>query len=248
MLHVFETIGTEVSLEIPGYKKAPALTATVESIFETTASRFSLLREDSELSLVASGELELANSSVALRNAYASAQDWHKRTGGAFSPNRPDGTIDLDGLVRARAMDAAGHAVESAGIGNWCLNVGGDILCRGTEWNGWPWRLGIADPVDRSGLLGTVTLEGGRRAVATSGGSEHGAHIWFGGDAHSAEFLQVTVSADDIITANVLATSIMSGGQASVDRFIQDWPIDVMTVDLVGDLRTTPGFRASLAA
>ena len=44
------------------------------------------------------------------------------------------------------------------------------------------------------------------------------------------------------------ATAIMSGGQASLDQFTAKWPVDVLTVDLVGDLRATPGFRASLAA
>jgi FAD:protein FMN transferase len=248
MHHVFETMGTVASFEVPGYVKAAALTATIENIFSTAEQRFSLYHDDSELSRINFGTLDLTEASVSLRNAYASAMEWRRLTDGAFSPNRPDGMIDLNGIVKARAMDAAGHAFESAGIGNWSLNIGGDVLCLGSQSGSQPWTIGIVDPVDRAAMLCAVTLEGGRRAVATSGSAERGAHIWLGGSRNSAEFLQVTVTADDIVTADVLATAIMSGGQASLDHFTEKWSIDVLTVDLVGDLRATPGFRTSLAA
>jgi FAD:protein FMN transferase len=248
MHHVFETMGTVASLDVPGYIKADALTSAVEEIFAAADERFSLFNEKSELSRVVAGRLSLIDSSADLRNAYASAMEWQKLTNGAFTPNRPDGTIDLNGIVKARAIDAAGRALKSAGVGHWSLNVGGDVLCLGAQSDGKPWSVGVVDPVDRAALLCAVTLQDSRRAIATSGSAERGGHIWLGGDRHSADFLQVTVSADDIVTADVLATAIMSGGQASLDSFTETWSIDVLTVDLVGDLRATPGFRTSLAA
>jgi thiamine biosynthesis lipoprotein len=61
------------------------------------------------------------------------------------------------------------------------------------------------------------------------------------------EYLQVTVVADDILTADVLATAIVAGGESMLREACGSWDIDVLTVDLAGELTATPGFRAALA-
>ena len=107
---------------------------------------------------------------------------------------------------------------------------------------------GIADPDDRSALLCAVELRGSRRAIATSGGAERGDHIWLAGTAERAEFEQVTVVADDIVTADVLATAIVAGGRRTLDDLTDRWDIDVITVDRRGELLATPGIRTALVA
>jgi thiamine biosynthesis lipoprotein len=237
----FETMGTVVSLE---WASAPAELIAVQSIFGAADRRFSLYRPDSELRRVADGDLELLDASAELREVYATALGWRGETGGAFSPHRPDGAIDLNGIVKAWAMAGADRAL---GDRDWCLNVGGDVLVSGRDQFGRSWVVGIVDPADRAGLLTAVPLVGTRRAAATSGSAERGDHIWTRG-REVAEFVQVTVLADDIVTADVLATAIVSGGSATLDDITGRFDVDVLTVDRAGDLRVTPGMRQLVAA
>jgi thiamine biosynthesis lipoprotein len=248
MRHVFFTMGTAVSVDLPGVASASRPLAAVEEIFDEADRRFSLYREDSELSRIASGSLALMASSAGLRRTYAEALLWRNETGGAFTPHRPDGIVDLNGIVKAEAVERAGGALDDAGFADWCINAGGDILCRGMQADGVPWTLGIADPADRHALLCSIALHDDRRAIATSGSAERGDHIWRRGSLEAAEFVQATVVANDIVTADVLATAIVSGGSASLDTFTSRWSIDVLTVDRAANLRATPGFRLALAS
>jgi len=236
----FETMGTVVSLEWSGDEQA---LDAVRGIFEDADHRFSLYRPDSELRQVADGSLELLDASSELREVYATALGWRGETGGAFTPHRPDGAVDLNGIVKAWAMAEAGRAL---GDGDWCLNVGGDVLVSGQAASGAPWVVGIVDPADRTTLLTAVPLVGGRRAAATSGSAERGDHIWTRG-REGAEFVQVTVVADDIVKADVFATATVSGGTITLDDVTGRFNIDVLTVDGEGSLRVTPRMRALIA-
>jgi len=90
-------------------------------------------------------------------------------------------------------------------------------------------------------------LDAPRNACATSGSAERGDHIWTVGAA-PAQFIQATVLSNDIVTADVLATAIIAGGAAALDRICEKWNIDAMTVDTEGNIRMTPGFARIPAA
>jgi thiamine biosynthesis lipoprotein len=241
----FPTMGTTASLAVAGLGRSPE--AAVRDVFDAYEARFSRYRPDSELSAVVAGRIRLEDASAAIRDTYATAMSWRARTGGAFTPNRPDGTIDLDGIVKALAIAAAADALDAARPAWWTLAVGGDVLVSA----GVPERaatVGVVDPADRTTLLTAIRLAGSRRAVATSGSAERGDHIWLADRGGGAEFVQATVVADDIVTADVLATAIVSGGRSALDEICDRWDVDVVTVDAAGELRATPGFRSGLAA
>ncbi len=243
MRHVVETMGTVASLEVP--ESFASAIPTVVATFEEIESRFSLYRPDSELSRVARGELALADASDPLIATYVRALAWRGRTGGAFTPHRPDGVVDLNGIVKAEAIEAAGVILNGAGCTDWSINIGGDILVRSLREDAAP--IGIVDPQDRRSLLCSVVLHGSRRALATSGSAERGDHVWLGSSLEPAEFVQVTVVADDIVTADVLATAIVAGGHTTLDQATEEWDIDVLAVDRSGALVATPGLRSALA-
>jgi thiamine biosynthesis lipoprotein len=228
MRRVFETMGTIVSLEASN----PSI--DLRPVFAEFDARFSLYEPASELSRIASGALPLREASTEALEAYATALDWRSATHGAFTPHRPDGVIDLSGIVKAIAMDAAARLL--AGSGTWVLNVGGDVVTSGHDV-----IVGIVDPLDRAQLLTAVKLSGSRRAVATSGSAERGDHIWGRG-----RFTQVSVVADDIVTADVLATAIVAGGRDTLDDSTSNWNIDVLAIDDTGNLVATPGFVTSM--
>jgi thiamine biosynthesis lipoprotein len=244
--HVFPTMGTMVSVTFDDGGHPPL--KRVERVFADADHRFSLYRDDSELARIAAGTLNLADASIAVLDSYSAAVEWRNSTDGAFNPNRPDGVVDLNGIVKAEAMRRAGDELHSAGCHDWSLVVGGDLLASGVGPGGTPWATGVIDPANRAALLCSVVLRGSRRAIATSGSAERGDHIWLGGGITSPDFVQVTVVADDIVTADVLATAIVAGGSATLDDACDRWSIDVLTVNRGGELQATPGLRAALAA
>jgi thiamine biosynthesis lipoprotein len=222
---IFTSMGTVVSLSGSHVDVAP--------IFADYDARFSLYNPASELSRVNSGAIALPNASNELKDAYARAVDWRSLTGGAFTPHRPDGAIDLNGIVKALAMRAAAERL----VGNWVLTVGGDVVANGDA------IVGIVDPFARDRLLTSVRIGTSGGAVATSGIAERGEHIW----GRSTDFAQVTVVASDIVTADVLATAIMSGGWDSLNTATAQWPIHVLAVDRAGNIAVTPGMRRAIA-
>ncbi len=244
--HVFDTMGTTVSIRFAGPAPSGEVLRAVEETFAGFDHRFSLYRDGSELSRVARGELALHHASSILRDCYAEAMTWSHSTAGAFTPHRPDGVLDLSGLVKADAIAAAGRILDADGSPSWMLNAGGDILVRGTI-DGMPWRLGIVDPDARGTLLCSVALDGARRALATSGTAERGEHVWrrpapaTGGRTYR----QVSVVADDIVTADVLATAVLAGGPERCGDVLDRFDVDVLLVDDRGEITASPGFRAS---
>ncbi|CAN5132768.1 FAD:protein FMN transferase [soil metagenome] len=245
MRRVFETMGTVASIEVPE-QQLSAIPA-IEAAFDEIDRRFSLYRADSELSRIARGELRLPDAGPDVIASYSRALAWRDSTGGAFTPHRPDGALDLNGIVKAEAIERAGGILDAAGCTDWTINVGGDILTRYASAAGSA-AIGIVDPGDGAALLCSLVLRGDRRALATSGSAERGDHIWLGGSTARADFTQVSVIAEDIVTADVLATAIVAGGRDALDDATARWPIDVLTVDRAGDLLATPGMRASLQA
>jgi thiamine biosynthesis lipoprotein len=266
-------MGTIISLTLPtasGEDELVAATAVVEHLFAGLDETFSLYRPESEASRLARAEIRLPDASEDMRRLYADAVGWRLVTEGAFSPERPDGVLDLSGIVKGYAIQEAGTSLLALGLNDWCLNAGGDVLVSGspvpasvgpasvesasaapgrTE----PWRAGIVDPEDRRTLIAGYPLggqAGAKLALATSGSAERGDHIWAGGagsrvrtGAASPVFRQVSVAAADIVTADVLATAIVAGGQPMLDRATDGWDIEVLAVHAGGELLATPGFR-----
>ncbi|WP_233204647.1 FAD:protein FMN transferase [Cryobacterium sp. Y62] len=237
----FATMGTVVSLRL---EDADAVDL-VETVFHRWDEQFSLYREDSELSRIARGDIRLTEASQSLRACYALALHWCERTQGVFTPHRADDVIDLSGVVKALAIAEAGAALTARGSTNWSINAGGDVLVSGDA--GHPeWSVGIVDPSDRGELIASVPLRHPLRAVATSGSAERGEHIWTALNGDPSPFRQVSVFAADIVTADVLATAIVAGGETTLNEMTERFAIDVLAVRLDGQLLATPGLRRTV--
>jgi thiamine biosynthesis lipoprotein len=264
--NTFGCMGTVISLTLPAGPAAKghaaeghsagghtaedelaAAAAVVERLFRELDQTFSLYRPDSEASRLARGEITLRGASDAMRERYAEALEWRLRTEGAFTPERADGVLDLSGLIKGHAIREAGTSRLALGREDWCLNAGGDVLASGSPvpGSGQPWRAGIVDPADRQTLLSGYPLGNGRRrrrALATSGSAERGDHIWSLPGSGPA-FVQVSVAAADIVTADVLATAIIAGGLPMLDRAADGCDVAALAVRADGTLLATPGFR-----
>ncbi|MFH5878966.1 FAD:protein FMN transferase [Arthrobacter sp. NA-172] len=250
-------MGTVVSLAVPHgtshavEEELEAATAVVEQLFDALDKKFSLYRPDSEASAMVRRELALADASADMRQLYLEASQWRTLTEGAFTAERPDGVVDLAGIVKGHAIREAGTSLHALGLKDWCLNAGGDVLVDGSPAPGTDraWLAGIVDPADRAALLTAFPLAGAKHALATSGTGERGHHIWSAGltRGKSEGFRQVSVAAEDIVTADVLATAIMAGGARTLTLATARWDVEVLAVKNDGGLLATPGFRTPSA-
>lgn len=239
---VFEAMGTVVSIHSNRGLDA-ATRAGVQAAFEGLEQRFSLWRPDTEGARFARREVALRDTTPEFRAVYDHAIEWRTLTEGSFTPHRPDGQVDLSGLVKALAIQVGANMLDAHGVLDWCLNAGGDVLVRGTQADGSPWVVGIVDPDDRTRLLTRFATHSGRRAVATSGIAERGDHVWrLGADD---TYRQVTVCAADIVTADVLATAILAGGPGVLAHVQESFDIEVLAAASDGRFHASPVFLAA---
>jgi thiamine biosynthesis lipoprotein len=251
----FETMGTVVSLRLGGVAgsgyaggSSPGRDlVAVQSVFTRWDERFSLYRPDSEISRIARGDIRLTQASTEMRDCYSIALDWRDRTDGVFTPHRADGVLDLSGVVKSLAIAEAGEALRGLGLTSWSINAGGDLLVSGDQAPGQDWVAGIVDPASRHELVASVPLVEPVRAVATSGSAERGEHIWTSAGGEPSPYWQVSVIGLDIVTVDVLATTIVAGGEAALGRSIETFPIEVLVVLRDGSLIATGGLRSGQA-
>jgi thiamine biosynthesis lipoprotein len=244
-VHTFETMGTVVSVRLADDLTSGSAQAAVDAVtreFSVRNERFSLYRPDSEASRIARGELALTDSSQEMRDAYAESLVWRDATGGAFTPHRPDGVVDLSGTVKADALRAAATALRDLGVDTFSINAGGDIVTGGLPSDG-AWITGIAHPLEPGSVLSVVSVTPGMSSLATSGIAERGEHIWRRPDT-DASFVQATVCADDIMTADVLATAIVAGGSETLDLVTSRGDVGVLVVRADGSLLGNELFRS----
>ncbi|AXE37370.1 FAD:protein FMN transferase [Acidipropionibacterium virtanenii] len=130
------------------------------------------------------------------------------RSRGGPDPRTVDPGVDLSG-ARAMAVDAAGRILVAAGIENWCVTAGGDVLtCGPAPVHGEPWAVGITEP-GGDALISQAVCRGDLRAVSTVTADSLDA-------AAGTLFSQVTVVAPDIMTARLLAAGIRDGDSSDL--------------------------------
>ncbi len=207
-------MGIPMSVDVPAPADPRRAERAVRTAFERLHEadrRFSRFRADSEVRRLDAGGTRPEHVSADLREVLAIADRARRASGGAFTVRGPDGTLDTDGVVKGWAAQRAADVLVAAGVGPFCLNAGGDVVTRGEPVPGRGWRVGVRDPSDAHRFLAVVEQRDG--AVATSGTYERGAHVWDGRTGHAARGLwSATVLAADLVTADVLATSVLALG------------------------------------
>jgi len=193
---------------------------------------FSTYRPDSQISLLDRGDLPLGDCAPEVRQVLALGRDLQDRTSGWFSLT-PAGRLDPSALVKGWAIEHVWTLLHAAGAPDHCVNGGGDIQTRGEAAPGRPWRIGVADPTDRTRLL--TTIEGNDLAVATSGTAERGHHIT---DPHIGEpatdLLSLTLVGRHLTLVDPLSTALFAmGGQARA--WLDDHHSDHLRLHLVPD-------------
>ena len=177
--------------------------------------RFSTYRDDSELSRVNRGLIGEGAYSDDLREVLAIGERFGVASGGAFTVRARCGELDTDGVVKGWAAARAAGVLRARGVTDFCLNAGGDVVVGGSPGGGAAWNVGIRSPSDPGRMWAVLSVTD--CAVATSGAYERGSHIVDGRTGLPAMGLaSVTVIADDLTTADVLATAVFALGPDGV--------------------------------
>ena len=85
--------------------------------------------------------------------------------------NSPGLSLDLGAMAKGYGVDALAGILDEAGYENWFVEIGGEVVVKGFNPDGVPWRIGIqyptTNPMETGRLQGIVNLT--RGATATSG-------------------------------------------------------------------------------
>jgi thiamine biosynthesis lipoprotein len=198
---------------------------------------FSTYKDESQISMINRGELVAARAHPLVREVLARCEELREETGGYFDARAASPEwLDPSGLVKGWAVDRAAVILDEAGVEEFAVSAGGDMVVRGT------WRVGIQHPHERDKVA--AVLEATDLAIATSGTYARGRHVF---DPHSGlppiGVVSVTIVGPELATADAYATAAFALGVAGPDWTARLDGYDAMTV-LTGDIVvTTPGFR-----
>lgn len=197
MRFVDHVMGMPASVEVPDETAAGA----VFDLLRDADRRFSPFLPDSEVST--------GRHSRELTEILDLCAGYEHATGGAFQI-RWAGRLDPCGVVKGWAVQRAATMLRMAGVTEFCLNVGGDVVAAGR-----PWAIGIQHPDEPLRVCAVLAVEDG--AVATSGTYERGRHILDGRTGQPVrDLVSLTVVADDLTTADAVSTAAFAMGVEGV--------------------------------
>ncbi|HEY8094409.1 MAG TPA: FAD:protein FMN transferase [Acidimicrobiales bacterium] len=242
-------MGTVASIHVHDDAPSDLVHAAIDDALtelERLEAMFSTYRADSVVSAINRGERNVLDGPAEVIDVLDACTWLEQITGGAFRARRPEPPFPIDpaGFVKGWATERASAALERAGLRRWCFSVGGDLIARGRSRSGQPWRIAVADPSHRGQVLASIPLSDA--AVATSGTSERGHHVWDGRRSNPAtDLASLTVIGPHLTWADAFATAAFALGAEGLSWVEQLERYEAMSVDSEGRLATTTGLVLS---
>jgi thiamine biosynthesis lipoprotein len=245
-VHVEHCMGTVFSLDIRDPGEWTHAIADVCSWLHRVDAVFSTYRPDSDISRIRRGELGPQDAHLDVARVLDMCVQFQQQTDGYFSA-LAGGSLDPTGLVKGWAIECASEKLRALGSANHAVSGGGDMKIAGSAGPDRPWRVGVSDPSDPGRVLAVVT--GSDLAIATSGGSERGAHILdpFTGRP-ATELASVTVVGRSLTSADCFATAAVAMGGAAFSWLEAIPGHEGLVVDATGDVRATRRFPSATNA
>ena len=142
--------------------------------------------------------------------------------------------LDFSAIAKGYGSDRVAHVLDSCGVENFMVEIGGEVVVKGHNKNGNPWGIGITKPVDDS-LSMRQDLQTVLRltdcAIATSGNYRNFYYKDGVKYAHTIDprtgypvqhsLLSATVIADNCMRADALATAFMVLGVDSAMAYCE---------------------------
>jgi len=166
--------------------------------------------------------------------------------------------IDLSAIAKGFAVDAVGQLLEEAGFDGYMVEVGGEVLARGTKADGQPWRIGVEQPVVGERRLHSVVALADR-SLATSG--DYRNVFQWEGELYSHEIdprtgwpvrhgvAAVSVLSDSAMWADAYATGLLIMPPEEAWRLANKLELEIMLVEREAgqfSRRISDGFARSM--
>lgn len=147
--------------------------------------------------------------------------------------------IDLNSVAQGITSDYIGTWLESQGIDDYLVEVGGEIFARGARANGEPWRVGIDRPLEGNivpgnDLIARIALPDGKglntsgnyRKFYTDGNGQKIVHTIDASSGRSvvSNLLSATVIAENAALADAYGTAFMAMGLERSKAFLREHP------------------------
>ena len=145
--------------------------------------------------------------------------------------------LSCSAVAKGYSVDVVARYLDSKGIKNYMVDIGGELVVKGVNPKEEAWRIGINKPVDDSLSLNQeiqTTLKLTNVGIATSGNYRNFYYKDGKKYAHTIDprtgypvqhnILSATVVADDCMTADALATAFMVMGLDEAEAFTKSHP------------------------
>ena len=158
--------------------------------------------------------------------------------------------FDFNAIAQGYSVDVLGDFLESKGVKNYMVEIGGELKVKGRNQEGEKWSVGLESPkstVTERDFQEIIYLE--NKALATSGsyrkfkeinGKKY-SHVIDPGTGYGVthNLLSVTVIANDCMTADALATAFLVMGKEKTISFLKE---KKNSDELDGELKTISVF------
>ncbi|MDX6562918.1 MAG: FAD:protein transferase [Gaiellales bacterium] len=210
--------------------------------FRSVDERFSTYRDDSEMMRINRGDLALADAHCDVRHILDRCEALRSETNGFFDVRAASPSmLEPSGLVKGWSVDRVSALLEAAGVCDFAVSAGGDVVTRGRALPDGCWRVGIQHPGIADRVAKVVVAND--LAIATSGAYARGDHVL---DPHTGRsptgVLSVTITGPELATADAYATAAFAMGTAGPAWTARLDGYEAMTILSDGRVLSTPGF------
>lgn len=144
----------------------------------------------------------------------------------------PQAAVDVGGIAKGWIADKFTNALVEAGLENFLINLGGNVVAHGEKPGGAAWNIGIRDPRNEGDIVGampirnasTVTSGIYERCCEVSGKFYHHILSPETGMPVETDVAGVTVVADRSIDAEGYSTTLLALGTARGLAFAREHP------------------------
>ncbi len=177
----------------------------------------------------------------------------------ALKKTRPNVYVDLSAIAKGFGVDQVAAVLESRAVGDYMVEIGGEIRTKGAKTDGAPWRIGIEMPIPFArSLQEALALSG--ESLATSG--DYRNFVVIDGKRYSHtidprtgrpvdhQLASVSVIAESCMLADAYATSLMVLGPAEGYNWATEHGIAALLIVRDGEEfleRPTPAFERYLS-
>ncbi|WP_428961523.1 FAD:protein FMN transferase [Micromonospora fluostatini] len=142
-------------------------------------------------------------------------------TDGWFDAWAVPGGFDPGGLLGGWAVERAAARLRAAGVSDYAVLTGADLVVRGTAAHGGPWRVAVHHPTDSR--RAPLVLEMTAGAIGTSGVTGRQGHVVDPRTGEPADQLvAATVVGPDLAVADAYATALYAAGPTGLAWFRAD--------------------------